>query len=242
MSQTITFGQGGFTLGDTPTDGTENLEVIEEGGKFQLFNSDGSTIIGLGLATTEGGQKLTIGNSDDPNEVALRRSEINLTGNNNRLEIAGSARNNKINLGDGSNNKLIVDGKFRSGEINADGRAVLRFKGEDISGQVVRGTTINLSDEDDLVVFGGNVRGANINAPGGDNTFRFKGDVRSTSLNFSRGDSANKIRIQEDASLNNFRIRGADEDDVLFIGSSEYQFEGSRTWVNVDDSDDFLRL
>jgi hypothetical protein len=147
-----------------------------------------------------------------------------------------------VSLGDGTGNRLVVDGKFRGGEINADGQATLRFKGQDISGQVARGVNINLREDDDLVVFGGNVRGVNINAPGGDNTFRFKGDVRETTLKLTRGDSANKIRIQEDASLNNFRIRGADEDDVLFIGSSEYQFEGSRTWVNVDDSDDFIRL
>jgi hypothetical protein len=95
MAQTISFGQGGFTLDDTAGSGTEKLEVIEQGGKFQLFNDDGSTIIGLGLATSEGGQKLTLGNPEDNIQFAIRDSEINLTGNNNRLEIAGSARNNQ---------------------------------------------------------------------------------------------------------------------------------------------------
>jgi hypothetical protein len=242
MSQTISFGQGGFTLDETTGSGTENIEVIEQGGKFQLFNDDGSTIIGLGLATAEGDQKLTIGNVEDDIKFAIKQGNISLTGDNNRLSIQGSARNNQVNLGDGSGNKLIVDGKFRSGEINASGQATLRFKGENITGRVARGTTINLGEEDDLVVFGGNISNVNVNDLGGNNTFRFKGNIRDTTLKLTRGDSANKIRIQEDASLNNFRIRGADEDDVLFIGSSEYQFEGSRTWVNVDDSDDFIRL
>ena len=49
MSETIAFGNGGFNLGTLNQSGTNNLDVDDRNGVFTLFNSDSSTIVGLGL-------------------------------------------------------------------------------------------------------------------------------------------------------------------------------------------------
>jgi hypothetical protein len=88
-------------------------------------------------------------------------------------------------------------------------------------------------------VFGGNVRNSSIFAGDGADKVIFKGDVRNTNLNLGGSDGdRDVVRISEDANVKGLRIRGADENDVLFIGSSKYEYDGGRNWINVDDADD----
>jgi hypothetical protein len=241
-AETISFADGAFELGivDDRT-GTTNLDVLVRDNGFSLFNDDGSTIVGLGLLAEDQGLRLLIGDIDSPRStVAITDSDVTLTGGQSRLEIAGSGKRLEVNTS-GGGNRFIVDGRVAKSTVNADDAAVIRFKGIDIDGTTVRGTEINLSAQNDKVVFGGFVRNTTINDLGGDDLIRFKGDIRNTSINLSE-DSAATIRLDSGVSFESFRISGADSDDVLFIGSSEYRFEGGRTWVNIEDADDTLRL
>jgi hypothetical protein len=241
-AETISFADGAFDLGVvTDRDGTTNLDVLVQDNSFRLFNDDGSTIVGLGLLAEDRGLRLFIGNIDaPPSTVAVTDSDLTLTGDRSRLEIAGSGKRLNVNTS-GESSRFIVDGRLAKSTINADDSIIMRFKGIDIEGTTVRGTEINLSAQNDKVVFGGFVRNTTINDLGGDDLIRFKGDIRNTSINLSE-DSAATIRLDSGVSFESFRINGADSDDVLFIGSSEYRFEGGRTWVNIEDADDTLRL
>jgi hypothetical protein len=250
MAQTISFGQGGFTLDRTPGSGTEKLEVIERGGKFQLFNSDGSTIVGLGLQGSSGGDRLEI-SKGDPNtrsarssggdNNAVRKLTANLEGGNDRLVIRGGTRASSIDMGDG-NDRFVADGKFQRSDFSGgNGRDVARFKGDE-SGNAVRKSDIDMGEGDDLLVFGGNVKKLNINLGSGNDEVRFRGDVKKTKLNLGESGDQNIVKLSKDSNFSNFRITGADENDVLFIGSSQYEYDGGRNWKNIDDSDDILKF
>lgn len=237
-ANTISFADGGFAVGRVlDRDGTVNLDILEEDSGFRIFNDDGSTIVGLGLLTSEGGVRLFIGEEGSPgSNRAIRDSELNVTGDNGRIEVAGSAKRLDVGL-QGGNNRFIVRGRAAKGAVNAERESIVRFKGIDIDGTTARGMEINLSDQDDKLVFGGSVRNTTINDLGGSDFIRFRGDIKNTDINLS-DDSAATIRLSKNGEIDGLRINGADDDDVLFIGSTEYRFKEGNTWVDVNDPND----
>ena len=91
-------------------------------------------------------------------------------------------------------------------------------------------------------MFGGNVKRLDIDLKGGADEARFGGDVAKTTLNLGKDGDTDVVKLSEKAEFSGFRIKGADENDVLFIGSSEYQYDGGRTWSNIDNPDDTVKF
>lgn len=251
MAQTIAFGSGGFNIGDINAPGTENLDVLDENGNFQLFNKDGTPIVGLGLQGSQNPDNLQILNNN-PNtqsrsgggsrdELAVRRLTANLEGGADRLVIRGGTRNSEINM-QGGNDRLRADGKFQRSDFDAgEGRNRARFKGNGV-GNAARKSDFDFGDNDDLLVFGGNVKRLDIDLKGGADEARFGGNVAKTKLNLGKDDDTDVVKLSDKAEFSGFRIKGADENDVLFIGSSEYQYDGGRTWSSIDNPDDTVKF
>ena len=81
------------------------------------------------------------------------------------------------------------------------------------------GDNFNLGSGSDQIVFGGAINGTTVDL-GGDN-------VRDT-VNLSQG-----------ASINGLVITGADNSDVLLIGTTQYNYNSAdNNWINVNDPND----
>lgn len=176
-----------------------------------LFNEDGSPIVGLGIEGTEGSDNLKI-LGDPPGGGGSGGSDTS------------DARS--------SSDAVIrrVDTSFGDG----DDRLVIR-------GGTSVNSSIDMGEGDDFLVFGGDVRNLDIDLGAGADEVRFRGDVRRTRIDLGNDGDRDVIKLDADADIKGLRIRGADESDVLFIGSSEYQYEGGRTWRNIDDADDVFK-
>ena len=233
MAETLSFGQGSFTLTASSDRNDDKLEGFERRGNIRLFNNDGSTIVGLNIQGSPASESLKIRSRQD---FATRRLDADLGGGDDRLVIGGSSRRGSVDLGDG-NDQFVSQGQFQRSNLSAGaGNDDIRFR-------AVRRSTINANDGDDRLVFGGDVVGSTINAGSGADRIRFRGDVRNTRLNLGGKDGdRDVVRIEADANVKGLRIRGADDNDVLFIGSSRYDYDGGRNWVNVDDADDIVKF
>ncbi len=251
MSQTIAFNRGGFTLENVSRPGTEKLDALENNGKFTLFNSDGTTIVGLGLEGSNRPDILGVLNNNpyaqtrargsSRQELAVRRLEANLEGGDDRLVIRGGTRKSDINM-QGGKDRFKAEGKFqRSSFSGGEGRNVARVKGNGV-GNAARKSDFDFGDNDDLLVFGGNVKRLDIDLKGGADEARFAGNVAKTTLNLGKDGDTDVVKLSDKAEFSGFRIKGADENDVLFIGSSEYQYDGGRTWSNVENPDDTVKF
>lgn len=239
MANTVTFAEGSFGVGITDRPGTTNIVVDEAPGGFRLFNDDGSTIVGLGLVSEDGGINLLIGDPDTPgNTLEIENADLNLIAGQDRLEILGSGRGIDASMSGGD--RLIFDGrsaKSRFDTTTSESRTVVRFRGNDIAGNVSRGNEFNLGSSADKLVFGGAVRNSVINDQGGRDLYRFRGNITNTEINLGSNSQAT-IDLSKNGIIDGLRINGADENDVLFIGSSQYEYRGDQTWANIDDPRD----
>jgi len=81
------------------------------------------------------------------------------------------------------------------------------------------GDNFNLGSGSDQIVFGGAINGTTVNL-GGDNVV----DI----VNLSQG-----------ASINGLVITGADNSDILLIGTTQYNYNSAdNNWINVNDPND----
>lgn len=239
MANTVNFFEGSFDVGVTDRPGTTNILVDEAPGGFRLFNDDGSTIVGLGLLSVEGGLNLLIGDPDTPgNTLEIEDADLNLIAGKDRLEILGSGKNIEASMSGGD--RLIFDGRGAKSDFDtttSESRTIIRFRGNDNSGNVSRGNEFNLGSTADRLVFGGAVRNSVINDQGGKDLYRFRGNITNTEINLGVESQA-RIELSRNGIIDGLRINGADQDDVLFIGSSEYRYQGDQTWANIQDPRD----
>lgn len=239
MANTVSFFEGSFAVGVTDRPGTTNIVVDEVPGGFRLFNDDGSTIVGLGLLSDEGGINILIGDPDTTgNILEVDNADLNLIAGKDRLEVLGSGKKIEASLSGGD--RLIFDGRGAKSDFDtttSESRTVVRFRGNDISGNVSRGNEFNLGSTKDKLVFGGTVRNSVINDQGGKDLYRFRGNVTNTEINLG-ADSQARIELSRNGIVDGLRITGADQDDVLFIGSSEYRYQGDQTWASIEDPRD----
>lgn len=252
VADTIAFGNGGFDLGTYNQPGTNNLDVNERNGVFTLFNDDGSTIVGLGLQGSSNSDRLGVAfgpqnpanakslNSSN-SDLVTKRFTANLDSGGDRLNIGGGARSSEVNMQNGSD-RFSIDGQFRSSDFTGGkGNDRARFSGVTAS-TVARKSQIDMGEGDDFLVFGGNVNNISANMGIGADEVRFQGDIGKTKLNLGSDSDRDVIKLSDSTEFSGFRIKGADENDVLFIGSSEYQYDGGRTWTNIDNPDDTVRF
>lgn len=222
VGDTLTFTEFGI-----PESVPEGITVQNPAvGVFDIASQ--ATISGLGI----GG----LGISES---VRINASVDNLSANtgagDDRLVIGGDVNNSSIEMGTGRDN-LIVAGDFNnSGVDSGAGRDVLRFEGN------VQGSYINAGADDDLVGFLGDVNGSVIDLGTGNDQVRFSGDVTNTRLDLGGG--ADVVRLLDpNADTTGLVIEGASDNDVLFIGSSQYSYQGDFTWQNIADPTDEQRF
>lgn len=239
MANTVNFAEGAFNVGVTDRPGTTNIVVEEAPGGFRLFNDDGSTIVGLGLLSDEEGINLFIGDPDSPgNTLEIENADLNLIAGRDRLEILGSGR--RLNASTSGGDRLIFDGRAAKSDFDtttSDARTIIRFRGNEIGGNVSRGNEFNLGSTADKLIFGGAVRNTTINDAGGQDFIRFRGNITNTEINLSP-ESQSTIRLSKNGVIDGFRINGADDNDILLIGSSQYGYQGDQTWTNIADPSD----
>ena len=220
---TLTLNDSGFDADNLP----EDVEVSNpSAGVFQI-TSDGP-IVDLGIGDDPDQPISSSFSILTDSEVAVDNFQADLGGGNDRLLIGGGVINSSIEIGDGSDN-FVVNGDFtNSGVDTGADRDVLRFDGN------VEGSYINSGSGDDLVGFMSGVNGSVVELGTGNDEVRFYGDVTNTRLDLGGG--ADVVRIFDpNADTTGLVIEGASDDDVLFIGSAEYKYDGGNTWINVDD-------
>ena len=225
VDQTFTFSGSGVS-GDTP-DGFEiQTPAGKSGAVFVLSGEDPITNVGIGSsATSESVQVL----------ASVEDFSINLNDGNDRLLIGGDATSATIEMGAGRDSLVIEGDLIDSGVDLGSGPDVMRVDGD------VSNSYINTGADNDQVGILGDVNGANIQLGTGDDQIRFFGDVTNTLLDLGGG--ADVVRFTDsDPDTTGLVIEGASADDMLFIGSSQYNFVGDYTWQNTADPSDELRF
>lgn len=244
MAQTLTFGESGFTITtDTAKPGTNRLEVGQSGATLQGSNSDNSTIVGLEVVGNSANNRLELSSQDLL--VAVNRLEASLSSGDDVLTILGNTRLSSINMG-ADNDTFSTDSQFRDGSslVMGTGDDTARFNGTgsrfaDGTGNVLVDSSVSMGEGNDVLVFGGSTRGGSINLGAGSDTARFRASAASTSLNLGGDRDVDTVFLSASGNYDSLRITGADNSDVLFIGSSEYNYRASLDgWRNIADRND----
>lgn len=136
------------------------------------------------------------------------------------------------------NDRFINNGQFRNSSFEGgDGNDFVRISSS--AKNVAVNSSFDMGDGNDTLVFGGSVKGLDIELGDGADKVKFRGNVRDVELDLGGADGdRDVVRIDGNTKINGLTITGADDNDVLFIGSSEYEFGGGTSWVNVDDPND----
>ena len=122
-----------------------------------------------------------------------------------------------LNMGDGNNILTVQGSSYNIDVTTGSGNDTVNVVGPISNGK------FNLGAGSDTLIFGGRVLGARVNL-GSDG-------VRDT------------IRVNSGADARGLRVTGADSSDVLFIGSTQYNYnQSSDLWVNSGNSNDRIRL
>jgi hypothetical protein len=224
VESTISFSGAGFLDANyVPPEGV--IFGVPTAGAF-VVNSTEETIVGLGLGDTPG--------SPISSSVNIKANVDNLNANlvdgNDRLQIGGDVTNSSVEMGDGRDT-FYVEGNFiESGVTAGAGRDVLRFDG------TVENSYIDAGADDDLVAFFGDVNGSVVNLGTGKDQAVFYGDVTNTDLDLGSDGVVDIVRINDPlADTTGLVIEGAGVEDILFIGTSQYSYQGDYTWQNIND-------
>lgn len=240
MAETISFTSGGFTAGIIDRPGTNDVQVVESpNGGFELFAEDRSPIVNLGLEGDDSAQKLLF-TSDDP--IALVGLIANLGGGDDTLIIGGGVKDSKARLLKGDDNvsstNTIQNSDLR---LNA-GNDKATF--ESNTAFVARDSKIFMGAGNDNLVFGGGVQNTQSELGLGSDTVEFQGNIDGVNLNLtgtgkSPDGEVDTIRISGGADIKGLVITGADENDLLFIGTTQYNYDSANNlWVNATNPND----
>lgn len=216
MSETLTFSGGSFELpSELPRGATPyRVESVEINGQqiFEIESVRPGRVI----------RKLDLAGDTDSTPILISNSVKTLT----------------TNFGD-SNDTLILSGKKSENSSISFGDGDDNFSTE--TGSRLFKSSIDAGDGDDQAIFGGRVGKSEINLGGGADQLIFDAKVRNVGINLGNSDGEQDvIRFQGgEKSFKNVVITGADENDILFIGSSQYNFNSNNNlWINANDPSD----
>jgi hypothetical protein len=240
VSQTLAFGESGFTITNGPSPGTQKLQADQSGGMLLGANTDKSTIVGLEVLGTSSANRLELNSADGL--VTANNLQANFFDGDDVLRILGNTRQSSINMGAGNDN-FFTDSQFRDGSsINmGSGNDNARFLGSALTpgANVLVDSTVLMGEGDDILVFGGSTRGGSVNLGSGADSVRFRANAVDTVLNLGGDKDRDVVNLSASGDYASLRITGADNSDVLFIGSSEYRYRTSpNDWINVNDPSD----
>ena len=234
MAETLSFSSGSFTLSSNTDPGTEKLAVDRLGPEsYEIENRDGSTIVGLGVQADDTPLKLLI---DSDANTTLSDSTLNFGKQDDFLLISSKTKRSEADTGDG-------DDRFRSGNgFNgsqldmSDGNDRARLL-EDGSRFVAKNSSFDMGSGDDRIKFAGNVKNINVDLGTGKDTLIFGGNIDGAKVNMGGADGAkDTIVIDGGAKIEGLKIEGAEIGDVLFIGSTQYDYNAqNNTWVSGND-------
>jgi hypothetical protein len=224
VESTISFSGSGFL--DPNFIPPEDVTFDNTSPGVFVVNSTDETIVGLGLSDSP----TTPISSSTNIEASVDDLQVDVAGGNDNLRIGGDVANSSVELGDGRDTFLVSGDFIDSGVKAGAGRDVLRFDG------TVQNSFIDAGADDDLVAFFGNVNGSVVNLGTGKDQAVFYRDVTNTDLDLGSDGVMDIVRINDPlADTTGLVIEGADAEDVLFIGTSQYSYQGDYTWRNIND-------
>ena len=95
----------------------------------------------------------------------------------------------------------------------------------------------------DTLVFGGNVKNVDIRLGSGSDKVKFEGNINGAKLNLGNDDQIDEVLIAEGSSIKDLVITGAGDGDLLFIGSTQYNYDSNdKLWENSSDPSDNLNF
>ncbi len=235
VAETLSFSSGSFNLGDPSAQGTEKLAVVEQdNGGFLLANNDGSTIKGLDIQGDSEPLNLEITSESG---VTLKNATISLGDEGDTLIISGKTKGSDIDTGK-SKDKFTSGDVFKGSDLETGkGKDKARFSGED-SKYVAKNSSISMGAGNDKAIFNGAVQNVSVDLGTGEDTLIFGGDIKGALVNLGSDGQIDIIYIADDADFDGLTITGADKNYILFIGSTEYSYEGGTSWVNVNNPND----
>jgi len=135
---------------------------------------------------------------------------VSVTGKNDLTQASAQNSNFDFGVGQVKNDTLVI-GSSSANTVNMG-------SGNDVVWVNFSSTndTFNLGAGSDQVVFGGG------------------GAINGTTINLGGSDSAvDTVRLAAGQSVTGLVINGAQNNDVLFIGTTQYNYIGSNTWQNT---------
>ena len=234
MAETLSFSSGNFNLGENDAKGTVKLAVDDQGdGRFLLTNDDGSTIKGLGIQGDN--EPLTLEIVSDAT-TTLKRGTINLGNEGDTLIISGKTKKDSdFDTGKGKDRFASGD-TFNASDLEmGKGRDRARLNNEE-GKFVAKESSFSMGAGNDKLVFNGGVKEIQADLGTGEDTLIFGGDIKGATVNLGADGQKDTIKIAEGAKIEGLKIEGAEVGDVLFIGSTEYQYNAvNNSWVNGDE-------
>jgi hypothetical protein len=222
---TITFAGGSFD--------SDNPSIVTKNGpnEYTLSTSDGSAFSDLQVRVVDEPINLTV-------EGNVGQSGFEMGADSDVLVIAGEVKDTSLSVGDGNNKLRSERIAFSTYDANdGNNKTVL-----DGARTVSKDSTFTSGSGKDVFKFKGNVKGSLI-APGeGRDTLIFGGKIKNTQIDLGGDGVKDTIKIKDGLeSVKSLRITGADDGDVLIIGSSEFEYStADALWVSTDDPNETL--
>jgi len=99
--------------------------------------------------------------------------------------------------------------------------------------------TVNMGSGDDRLNVNFASTGDSFNAGLGSDTVVFGGNISQTRVDLGSDGVKDVVRLAQNGTINGLVITGADSSDVLFIGSTQYDYNSNdNNWVNRADPND----
>lgn len=239
MAETISFSSGGFSIVTNPQPGSNDV-VAAEGlnGAFTLSTANTTPIVNLGIKGDDTAQDLSLFSLTDLTAIGLTSD---LGGGDDNLFIGGITKASSLRFSK-QDDTLETEGAFRNSFTNA-GAGSDNFSFNSETEFVAVNSQINMGSGNDTLVFGGNIKNVDVRLGTGSDKVEFQGNINGASLNLGNDDQVDRVLISEGVDIQGLVITGAGESDLLFIGSTKFNYDGdSNLWVNSTDPSDTLNF
>jgi hypothetical protein len=178
-------------------------------------------------------------------QVVASESRFRMDGGNDTLifkgsvkevSVTGGAGNDSITIkGNATEAKFALDGASRGGGGN-DGNDSLTITGN------AKEIELKAGNGNDTININGDSISSSYNLGKGSDTLIFGGSIKDTKINLGGDSSTDTVKFAAGTNLKGVQISGAGSGDVLIIGSTQYNYQSSNTWVSTTNPDDKLKL
>ncbi len=217
-----------------PTSGGDFSELVvtpNTDGSYSVSAEGGGTIEEQSItlvSTNQEGVQATF--SSDKGRV-LKDSSVVGTEYGDTLIITGKSKSSDVRTRQG-------DDKVKSDEIIKEsdystGKGDDTFVAKGSERFVAEDSSFRLGAGDDTANFKGNVRNIEVDLGKGEDVLIFGGNIRDVTIKLGSDGQADRIEIDPNANINGLKIVGADANDTLIIGSSQYSYDpNTKEWID----------